>query len=211
MMSLLLVACADAEITEQGVIDNETGIEYVHVAPRGLYALSGGDELFTVKNDGASQAYLSVDFEDSKRFICIEDSGEYLLLRAKDVEEPTLATFNPIAALIYNETNTTFITNFYADREYLPEGTDYNNQSEDSDLCRLIADTITNGEAQSIPNDAILEDNMFFIRLLSKDYPGLYYSVCFYGATDNRYYITDRATRKTVLCPNEVIARMVGN
>ncbi|MBR2901413.1 MAG: hypothetical protein IKC39_04135, partial [Clostridia bacterium] len=158
----------------------------------------------------SEQMYYKVQFEDSKQFLCYEDSGEFLLVRNKNTEEPTLATFDPIAAFIYNETNTVKITNFFADAEYLPEGSKYNNPTEDSDLCRLIANQLTNGEAVEVNSGDILKDDMFFIRLLSQKYPGLYYIVVFYGATDGRYYLFDRAADKTVLCPYDIIVRMVG-
>ena len=212
ILTLCLVGCGGrkGEITEFGFIDEETGIEYVDVKPLGLYAVNRGEEFLKVKIGDSEQVYFDVQFEDSKNFLCYEDSGEYLLVRAKDVEEPTLSTFEPIAAHIYNETNTVFITNFFADSEYLPEEVKYNNPTEDSALCRLIAEHITNSESVTVNSADILKDDMFFIRLLSQKYPGLYYIVVFYGATDGRYYLFDRAAGKTVLCPYDVIVRMVG-
>lgn len=212
LSSVLLVACGgrEGEATEYGFIDEETGTEYVDVKPLGLYAVNKGEEFLTVKVGESEQMYYEVQFEDSKQFLCYEDSGEFLLVRNKNTEEPTLATFDPIAAFIYNETNTVKITNFFADAEYLPEGSKYNNPTEDSDLCRLIANQLTNGEAVEVNSGDILKDDMFFIRLLSQKYPGLYYIVVFYGATDGRYYLFDRAADKTVLCPYDIIVRMVG-
>lgn len=212
LSSVLLIGCGsrEGEATEYGFIDEQTGIEYIDVKPLGLYAVNRGEEFLTVKVGEAEQQYFEVQFEDTKNFLCFEDSGEYLLVRAKDFEEPTLATFDPIAAFIYNDTNTVQITNFFADAEYLPEGSKYNNPTEDSDLCRMIASQLTTGEAVEVNSADILKDDMFFIRLLSQKYPGLYYLVVFYGATDGRYYLFDRAAGKTVLCPYDVIVRMVG-
>jgi hypothetical protein len=210
-LSLFLVSCGrTGEPTEFGFIDGKTGIEYVDVKPMGLYAVTAGEEYLKVKLGESEQTYFQVEFEDPKKFLCFEDSGENLLVRAKDVEEPTLSTFDPIAALVYNETNTVFITNLFADAEYLPEGEKYNNPTEDSDLCRMIADQLVNGEAVTVKDSDILKNDMFFIRLLSQKYPGLYYLVVFYGATDGRYYLLDRANGKTVYCPNDIIVRMVG-
>lgn len=203
---LFLLGCdRKGEKTDYGgFVDTKTGIEYTFCTPRGLYAVSRGEDFITV----GDRVYAEVQFEDTSRFLCLEDSGELLLLRAKDLEEPTLATFNPIAAQIYTDDNAMMITNFYADDEYLPDDKKGINPTQDSGICRQIAETITNNEAQVLPAE-IDRDEMFYIRLLSQDYPGLYYAVVFYGH-NGRYYLYDRATGKVVFAPRDVIIRMVG-
>ncbi|MBR4279224.1 MAG: hypothetical protein IKT34_03500 [Clostridia bacterium] len=210
LMTVALVSCdkdgvVDGEATPHGFKNPETGIEYVECTPKGLYAVNKGDDFITVGAD----IYSTVLHEDSERFLCIEDSGELLLYRALDVKEPNVSEFKPIAAQVYSSTNTTLITYFYADNKYLPDDKKEHNPSEDSALCELIAKHLTEGEAVTINATYDTITDQYFIRLLSQDYPGLYYLVAFYGF-EGRYYLVDRATNKTVLCPYDVIVRMVG-
>ncbi len=211
-LSLCLVSCGrTGDPTEYGFIDEETGIEYVDVKPLGLYAVTAGEEYLTAKVGDTKQTYYQVQFEDPKKFLCFKDSGENLLVRAKDVEEPDLSNFDPIYAAIFDNSNTRYITSFYADEEYLLEEERGKNPTQDTALCRLIANQLTNGEAVTVKDSDILKNDMFFIRLCSQKYPGLYYLVVFYGATDGRYYLLDRANKKTVYCPYDIIVRMVGD
>ncbi len=215
LMLFSLTSCFQkrGEETLYGFIDKNTDIEYVDVAPFGLYASVPSKkyikEYITVGSGSSKMIYYELLLEDPNEFLCIEDSGEYLLVRNKDIEEPTLYTFEPIAAEVYNETNAVKVTTFYADEKYLPE--DEKNGvvgDRDSALCQSIATAIENGEDVAVDN--ISTEDMFFIRLLSKKYPGLYYLVVFFGNGTGRYYLRDRATGKTVVCPNEITVRMVG-
>ncbi len=212
LLTLCLASCGKSKgtATDDGFIDSNTGIEYVYCKPMGLYAVGAGEEYLTVKEKDVETVYHEVEFESPERFLCYEDSGEYLLLRAKDVEEPDVLSFNPIAASIYGSTNTVYITRFYADNKYLPEDKQEHNPTEDSWICQLIAKQLTEGEAVEVPSSSISDEDMYFIRLLSQDYPGLYYLVVFYGDTNGRYYLYDRAAGKTVYCPRDIILRMVG-
>lgn len=200
--------------TDLGFHDPNTDITYVSVAPFGLYASvpkeNHIEEYITVGKGESKTVYYRLMLEDPKEFLCIEDSGEYLLVRNEKIEEPTIETFNPVAAEIYSETNTVKVTTFYADEEYIPD--DISNGvvgDRDSALCQSIANALTEGEDVSVEN--ISRDEMFYIRLLSKDYPGLYFAVVFFGNGTGRYYLRDRSTGKTVVCPSEVTARMVGD
>lgn len=209
-MMLLCVSCkddgiAEGESTPHGFKNPETGIEYVQVAEKGLYAVNKGEEFIKV----GEETYFTVLHEKPEQFLCIEDSGELLLYRAKDVKEPDVSEFKPIAGQIYNATNTVLITYFYADNKYLPEDKQEHNPTEDSHLCELIAKQLTEGEAVTVNATYDTIQDQFFIRLLSQDYPGLYYLVVFYGY-EGRYYLYDRAAGKTVFCPNDIIVRMVG-
>lgn len=210
LMTVALVSCdkdgvVDGEATPHGFKNPETGIEYVQVAEKGLYAVNKGNEY--IKVDG--ETYFTVLHEKPEEFLCIEDSGELLLYRAKDLKEPNVSEFKPIAGQIYNSTNTVLITYFYADNKYLPDDKKELNPTEDSYLCEMIAKQLTEGEAVTL--NLTYEDlsDQYFIRLVSQEYPGLYYLVVFYGF-EGRYYLYDRAAGKTVLCPHDVIVRMVG-
>ena len=69
---------------------------------------------------------------------------------------------------------------------------------------------ITEGENGSVPAKAEDLDDLFYIRLLSQDYPGLYYIVSFFGY-NGRYFLRDDTSHKTVYYPYDIIVRMVGS
>ena len=56
----------------------------------------------------------------------------------------------------------------------------------------------------------LTEENEFYIRLYSENYPGLYYEVGFCTDENGMAYLTDMVTGKTVPCPDEVTVRMIG-
>ncbi len=210
LMAAVCVSCkddgiAEGDATAHGFVNPETGIEYVRVAEKGLYAVYKGEDYIEVEGE----TYSAVQHEKPEEFLCIEDSGELLLYRAKDIKEPNVSEFNPIAGQIYNSTNTVLITYFFADNEYLPEDKKEHNPTEDTHLCQLIAKQLTEGEAVTVNASYEELQDQFFIRLLSQEYPGLYYLVVFYGY-GGRYYLYDRAAGKTVYCPHDIIVRMVG-
>lgn len=197
------------EWTVYGFIDKETGIEYVDVAPFGLYAVSKGEEFIKVGDGDSEVTYYEVRFESTENYLCVEDSGELLLVRNKDIEEPTIETFNPIAASIFDGNNQVELTKFIADEQYIPDDIENGVVGErDSALCQNIAKAIVEGEDTTVTK--VSEEDRYYIRLLSKDYPGLYYMVVFFGNDAGRYFLRDRATGKTVYCPHDIIARMVG-
>lgn len=191
--------------TSHGFVDNRTDIEYVLTDSLALYAVTKGEEYVRV----GDEVYYTVLHEDSKRFLCIEDSGELLVYRASDVAEPDVASFGAIAAGIFVN-NTTYITSFYADDEYLPEENRGLNPTQDTALCQAMAQALTERDAETVDPDTITDEDVYFIRLYSQGYPGLYYLIVFFGDNTGRYYLRDRANGKTVICPREVVARMVG-
>lgn len=211
LCTLLLASCGNrGEITEGGFVDSETGIEYVPVTPMGLYPVEADEEYITVKEGEVETVYYKVWFEQPSRFLCYESEGNYFLMRASTVEEPNASEFAPIAAFIYNSTNTVRVDSFFADNQYIPEDQQDDVTVGETALCTLVANSIVNGEAVEVP---VTHDNIkshFYIRLLSQDYPGLYYLVSFFGY-NGRYFLRDDAMGKTVYCPNDIITRMVGD
>ena len=217
LLSLLLIlsvipfasACGDklleGQATKYGFINPETGIEYIQCDQMRLYAVGAGDPFIMVDGD----TYHQVNFEDPDEFLCIEDNGEYLLFRATTIEEPSVSEFNPIAAQIYSATNTTLVDQLCADAEYIPEDKLTEGYVGETKYCERIAEYLTNGTVADIYPTYDSIEKQYFIRLLSEDYPGLYYLVVFYGY-EGRYYLEDRAEDKIVYCPNDVIERMVG-
>ena len=207
MISCFLVGCNHKGTqTEAGFTDKKTGIEYVYCKMLGVYAHGVEDEYINV----GDEVFYKVEFEDPKEFLAVEDSGEFLLVRSKDTEEPTLSNFGPIAAEIYNSGNTVLISYIYASNEDLPEDKRYDENPENGYICKLMAQALAEREAQTVPDDEISDENRYFIRLLSDKYPGLYYVLVFFKDTSGRYYLYDRAAKKTVFSPREVTAFMVG-
>lgn len=209
VFSLLLAACSSTELTENGFIDTKTGIEYIEVEPMGLYPIDPGEEFLTVKSGNSSTVYYEVWFEDTSRFLCYETEGYYFLVRSTEVKEPSVTEFNPIAASIYAGNNTVYIDSLYANPEYLPEDKQDEQTVGESELCKLIAKSIEDGEAVEVP---VTEDNIenhYSIRLLSADYPGLYYLVSFFKY-NGRCFLRDDRLGKTVYSPYDVNVRMVG-
>lgn len=212
VLSMLVFAGCEkkGENTLAGIYDPNTEIEYALVTPMGLYPVYEGEEYVTVKNeDGTETTYFEVMFEDPAEFICYEANGYYFLARNVDIPEPTVNEFNPIAAAIYDSSNTVYITSFYADNEYLPDEKKEHNPTEDTWLCQMIAEYLTTGENVNVPATAEERTDQYRIRLFSQDYPGLYYLVTFYGY-NGRYFLSDGAQNKTVYCPRDIITRMVG-
>ena len=81
-------------------------------------------------------------------------------------------------------------------------------------ICELMgsyryAKAITEGDAVELNIQYDDLDSLYYIRLLSKDYPGLYYLVSYFKY-NGRCFIRDDALGKTVYCPNDVIVRMGG-
>lgn len=210
LIMLALTGCyQDGELTEEGFIDPNTDIEYVEVTPMGLYPIRPDEEYLTVDSGDDEILYYAVQFEDAKKFLCYEIESNYFLVRATTVKEPTVSEFNPIAATIYNSSNTKAIDSFYADVEYLPEDKKDELTEGETDLCKQIAKAITEGDAVELNIQYDDFDSLYYIRLLSKDYPGLYYLVSYFKY-NGRCFIRDDALGKTVYCPNDVIVRMGG-
>ncbi len=210
-LMIFLVSCGkkDGEALETGFKDPNTGIEYYYATPMGLYPVTPDEEYIKVQDGSIEMTYYKVKFEESDKFLCYEDSGNFFLVYSSEIEEPTVSSFKPIAASIYGPNNETYITSFYADNQYLPDELKEHNSTEDSWLCELIAEHITEGEGVNIGVTAETITDHYYIRLLSQEYPGLYYLVSFFGY-NGRYYLRDGAAGKTVFCPNDVIVRMVG-
>lgn len=192
--------------TEEGFRDDNTGIEYVMCNFLTLSAVEKGEEYISV--DG--ETYFEVKYEEPERFLCAEDESGLVLYRAADVKEPDAYAFNPISAGIFVN-NQTYITSFYADDKYLPEDKRGLNPTQDTALCKAMAEALKYSQEMDVPPESITDSDTYFVRLCSMDYPGLYYIVVFFGDSTGRYYLRDRGQGKTVLCPDEVTKRMVGD
>ena len=201
-----LCACGKkAEPTENGF--SVRGREYVLCGNFSVYGINKGEKYATYDGEDV----FTVEFENPERFLCIDDSGDLVIYRAAELPEITLEEFGAIAAFIYDSSNTRWIDSFYADDEYLPEDQRGINESQDTALCHSVTRALTEGDNVEVAADDILASNRYFIRLLSQKYPGLYYPVVFYGDIRGRFYLRDRASGRSVVCPRDVLARMIGS
>ncbi len=200
----------EGEATDEGFYDPNTDIHYVYCTPMKLYPNDPEKEEYLVieNEDGSETVFYGVQFEDPEEFLCYKDSGYFFLAMNADLEEPTLEEFNPIAASIYGSSNLTYIDSFWADNEYLPDELKEHNPSEDTWLCRLVTEAITDGESVNISVRTEEMSALYYLHMESEDYPGLHYLISFFGY-NGRYFLRDSSINKTVYCPNDVIARLV--
>ena len=204
---IFMTACGKKEgtPTDDGFRDDSTGISYTMCNFLTLSAIEKGEKYLSVNNED----FYEVEYEDPKRFLCTEDEDGLLLYRAEDVKEPDVYSFRPISAAVFVN-NQTFITYFYADDKYLPEDKRGLNPTQDTALCQSMAEALKYSQEMNVPAESIRDEDVYYIRLFSKDYPGLYYLVVFFGDDTGRFYLRDRGMGKTVICPDEVKERMVG-
>lgn len=205
-IAFALCACAEkAKTTENGF--TVRGREYLLCDDFSVYGITKGEK-YAVFN---GEDVFTVEFEEPERFLCVDDSGDLIIYRAADLPKITLEEFGAIAAFIYDSSNTRWIDSFYADDEFLPEEQRGINESQDTALCYSITRALTEGESVEVSADDVLVSNRYFIRLLSQKYPGLYYPVVFFGDVQGRFYLRDRAADRSVACPRDVLARMIGS
>ena len=224
LSALLLAGCgkpvAKGEVTEEGFLNPETGIEYVECTPLKLYPCypfdatddedDDPDVYLRVNRNGNVTDYYPLWFEDASNLLCYEISGYYYLVRNINYKEPTIMEFNPISADIYDSTDNHKISSFYLSEEFLPDDYKGSSYSNDSWLCQLVAEHLTNGEKVDIDTSAGEMQDLYYFHLFSQDYPAFYYRVAFFGY-NGRYFLKDSSTNTTVYCPRDIILRMVGN
>ena len=193
------------ELTEFGFTDPKTGIEYETFSnPISVYALEREE---AVCNDGKMQ-YYSIKWEDSNLFLCDKDGIGY---KAAGTPDLTIDVFDPVASLVYY--GSAYLTTLYCEEKYrdpevsYPEDTEF---QDDSDLVYAIRDAILEEEETFLPVE-LDDDNTFILRMLSANYPGLYYVVVFTMDMDGNCYLYDRATRKAVYAPEDVVERFIGD
>lgn len=196
--------------TDLGFRDEDTGIEYVNCNIIAVKPLAMSDEPYC---EAGEVPYYSVNFEEPSRFLCDFDkeSGSSIVYRNRELPDITIENFNAIAAFLYIDgVQPQRVAQLYADDEYLADELKGQNPSQDTALVRQITDALVNGEERVVPREESSDEDVYYFRLLSQDYPGLYYSVCFFGDIHGRYYVQDMATFRIVDSPAEITAWIVG-
>ena len=61
-----------------------------------------------------------------------------------------------------------------------------------------------------LPSLNLDEEYSIHIRLLSPDYPGLYYLIAFFRDYNGVNYLYDRGAKKAVICPENVLIGLFG-
>jgi hypothetical protein len=195
------------EINSEGFYDNKNDIQYVPCAYLAVRPVQVGDEYAT---DG-ELTYYKIPWQDPTEFICDSVEGVSFVYRASTVDDVTINNFNPIGARVYVEgTSSVYIDSFYCAQEYLPDELKSDDLVDDSALIYSIRDSLIDDERVTINSDDILTDDMYHIRLLSADYPGLYYDVLFFTDANGEQYLEDRGTGEYVLARDDLVARMIG-
>lgn len=214
ILTLVLCACTEGEeplrgyevsLTPYGFTDPETGIEYEMFSnPISVYALEKDEPLC---NDGDMQ-YYSVKWEDSTKYLCDKDGVVY---KAVGIPDLTIDVFDPVAAFVYY--GSAYLTTLYCEEKYRDPEISYPDDTvfqDDSDLVYAIRDAILNEPETELPLE-LDDDNTFILRMLSADYPGLYYVVVFTSDAKGNCYLYDRASRKSVYAPEEVVEKFIGD
>ena len=197
--------------TEFGFRDETTGIEYVACNVIAVKPLAMSEDAYCKADD---VSYYTINFEDPSRFLCDLDaaSGSSIVYRNRELPDITIGNFNAIAAFLYLDGLTPVrVAQLYADDEYLPDELKGLNPSQDTALVKQVTDALVNGTERFVPSSEYSDDDLFYLRLLSADYPGLYYSVCFFTDIYGRCYVQDMATFRIADAPSELAAWIVGS
>ncbi|HAN22065.1 MAG: hypothetical protein A2Y15_01445 [Clostridiales bacterium GWF2_36_10] len=194
------------EPTELGFYDKKNDIQYVMCSEKDVRPLEVGEEYAT---DGKI-TYYKIPWEKTERFICDSIEGVSYVYRALTVEDITINNFNPVSAFIYLEgERSLYLDTLYCEQKYLPDDKKDENQRDDSAIVYSIRDALISGERVNVAFEDMLPDDQYFIRLLSPDYPGLYYIVIFFTDINGEAYLRIRGEDITVLAPDIVELKMI--
>lgn len=190
-----------------GFYDKKNGIQYEICSMRAVRPLAVGEEYAT---DGEN-IYYTIPFQEPKEYICDRIEGVSYVYRASTMAEITINNFNPIAAFVYIEGEASLpVSTFYCAQEFLPEELRGENMQDDSELVYSIRDALIKDERVMVKDQDIDHKNDFYLRLLSADYPGLYYMVVFFTDINGEAYIRDRGTNDVVAAPVDLTLRIIG-
>lgn len=208
LLTFLLSGCdklVEIEENDLGFYDEENGIQYVSCSYFAVKPVLVGEEY---ANDG-ERTYYKIPFQEPTEYICDNVDGVSFVFRASNLEDITVNNFNPIAAMVYLEgTTSTYLTTFYCEEKYRSEeDKEKEGLQDDSALVYSIRDSLINDEKVTVTAEFSTE-NMYYIRLLSADYPGLYYCVVYITDVNGEEYLLDRGTKQYILARDDLVARM---
>lgn len=211
LITVFLVGCENdskinVEQNDQGFYDKENDIQYLACNQLAVRPVTVTEEYAT---DG-QRTYYKIHFEDPKRFICDSKEDISFVYRASTVEDITINNFNPISAYVYREGKTSlWVDTFYCEQKYLDEEDRREGEPDDSELVYTIRDALIEDERVKVSENLISREDEYYIRLMSADYPGLYYTVVFFTDINEQAYLKDRGTGDIVIAPDNIKARMI--
>jgi hypothetical protein len=161
----------------------------------GVYGLLDGDEYCYIdfmKKEGETPEYI-VEYKN-------KTMGT--VLRRDDVGDVTLSVFEPISADICSSTTEYPFDYFIAPDEYLENG---GNKRNDEEYMNLIFNSLMNEKEVNAPEK---QASALRLKLKSKKYPGLYYTVVFMTDENGISYLYDVGSGKYVLSPDKLTVRL---
>lgn len=185
------------------VVDKKTGITYVR-CPYGIGANTLKDVYLSIGSGNTIITMHEIAFEDPKKYISeAKDAfGGSFVYRAEDTEEITLNSFAPIGAEIFTGELNVSIDRFFS--KAMAE--EDSNLEDGSKYVDLIKNALTNDNAATPTGE--FTDKEYYIRLHSKNFPGLYYQVTFRKDVNGVAYLQDDVTGKLVVSPDELTIRI---
>jgi hypothetical protein len=196
------------KLNDNGFYDKKNDIQYVPCSERAVRPVNDVGEKDEYATDGDT-TYYKIKFEKSENFLCDKKDGVSFVYRNSKLEDITIKNFNPIAAQIWLG-DATYLDTFFCAQKYLPDEKKDESAPDDSALVYAIRDALKNGEAVTVDSSNMSTEHEYYLRLLSADFPGLYYTVIFYTDKKGAAYIEDRGSGISVACPDNVKKRLIG-
>ena len=207
-----LCSCSDVikvKSNDNGFDDPQNGIGYT-LCSRAVFALKVGK---VWAKDQNGNEYCEFPFENPEVFLCDNDPELPFVYRAESQPDVTINNFYPIAAFLYLEgEKSLYVDHFVAEKKYLNESAAARDDvQDDSPYTYAIRDAMTLGDPvrDTPPVQAEMEtDYTVHIRLLSAEFPGLYYEIVFWRDLNGLNYLYDRGSMLSYLCPYIVTYRL---
>lgn len=184
LVSLFVTGCSPRfSVTESGYTDEKTGRHYVALSSA-FEAAAGGDEVGTFEDEtyGRVVRFRIIPGADATRFLTDEDGAVY----CADEKLPDPAAWNLKRILICQEDMISV---------------EIARITATADMAAFRAAWFE-GEVCELPLDAA--KTIRHLKLVSEDFPGVYYGFKFYLYEDGSCYFYSHADRRAVSVPTEL-------
>ena len=181
---MLLTGCAARfSVTQTGYTDTKTGVHYVALSSA-FEAAAGGEEVGTFEDEthGRTVRFRVIPGADATRFLTDEDGAVY----CADEKEPDPATWKIKRILVCQED----MISVEIARVTVAEE------------IQKIREIWFEGEECELPLDAA--KGVRYLKVVSDDFPGVYYGFRFYVYEDGSYYFYSPSERRAVSVPEEL-------
>ncbi len=186
----------------ENYIEDENGNKFF-ISNRSVEAI-GEDGVYGLL-DGKEYRFIGFMHEKDKTpsyIVEFENGTKGAVLRLEGAEEITISNFAPVSADICFATSDYPYDYLVAADKYLDNG---GNNKNDEEYIQLIYDSLVNGKEVPSP---MAQESASRIKLKSKKYPGLYYTVMFITDKNGISYLQDVGSGKCVLSPDKLTVRM---